>query len=49
LANKEEYQNSFYCVLNGKQYFGKIELFCEVDAVLSACIVKWLVEEKKGE
>ena len=35
--------------MNGEQYFGKKkELVCEADAVLSACITKWVGGEREG-
>ena len=36
----------FYCILNGEQYFEKIE-FCEGDEFLIACTMKWLEEEEE--
>ena len=36
--------------MNGQKYFGKKELFGEVEASLNACTMKWVEEENdEGE
>jgi len=35
--------------LNGEKFFGKKEFICEVEAILSACTVKWVEEEEEEE
>ena len=39
-------KNAFYCI-EWRKRFGKMELFCGVDAMLSACSMKCVEEEEK--